>query len=473
MPNQLCRYIRERAQVDAAVADTTCMQQFVGPRAVAAVLDRFGSDDDIVTAAAVACLRSLDIIEKVAAAHDGDARQALLRSCVQLLISSGLPLQLFECFCARSQCLNAPLSSRPRHQLLLKILTPTCRCVHLAHVHGVLVPAAVTASMTTRFAPAKRDDGLNQRTSLLDVMSLMMARPTLGFADNAVLLLLSLLLSHCIAFDMQPPDTIVLLPIVLHAMRHSPRLLMDVLLPNNVSAHLPLPLASHSCASLLLALASSRTISAAPTFPADAAAQLFVSHLLRVAIIAFARSGPHPTSTFAVYQRVFTLLLIAIDRVSPGFFDADQPLLQRLAVDDDGDSFEELIGIFRQFVLKDDAATEVCSAGLQAAVMAAQNPDFAQAFVPDAVEPAAEDRQHMQDEGDDAEHVPAALAQLAVLHAHNDVMFLHALSVLFSCLKSSTPLSVIHFRSQTAFSCVLKMVTWLFPTTQTRPHFLQ
>jgi hypothetical protein len=78
------RYVRERAQVDAVVAATTRMQQFAGPRALAVALDRFAPDDDIAAAAAMACSRSLDIIEKVAAAHEGETGQALMRTCIQL-----------------------------------------------------------------------------------------------------------------------------------------------------------------------------------------------------------------------------------------------------------------------------------------------------------------------------------------------------------------------------------------------------
>jgi hypothetical protein len=176
---------------------------------------------------------------------------------------------------------------------------------------------------------------------------------------------------------------------------------------------------------LLLVLASSLEVSAPAATPADAAAPLFVKLLLRVSLIAFARSIPHPAFTFAVYQRVFTLLAAALELISPSLIDNDGPLVQRLAADDDDDSCAELVHFYRQFVLKDDATTGTCSSALQAAVLAARSPEFAVAAEPIAAleDPAAEVFGRMQDEGDGAVQAHAAVNYPAVLHAENQVTF--------------------------------------------------
>jgi hypothetical protein len=426
-PSLRYRYVRERAQVDAVIAATTHMQQFAGPRAVAAVLDRFGPDDDIAAAAAMACSRSLDIIEKVAAAHEGETGQALMRTCIQLLILSGLPLQLFRSFCARSACLGALMNAQPRHPLLLQLLTATCRCVSAAQAWGVVVPSPLTIGMSQYFQPRNLADGRLQRASLVDIMALTMAQPTVDSTSSAVLLLLSLLLSHCVAFEMPPPDTTVMTPVALHVMRHSPCILLEILLPSNASAHLPLSLASASCSALLLVLAASHMVAAAAE-PSDPTAWLFVNLLLRVALIAFARGSPHPASTLAVYQRVFSLLVGAVDRICPGLIDAEQPLLQRLAADEDDDSSGNLVHLYRQFVLSDQTAAAICASALNDAVFAVRNPDVSEAVIEDAAreENAADLAERRHDVEDDVLQPAAAFdLQEAILDAQNQVIQSH------------------------------------------------
>jgi hypothetical protein len=281
--------------------------------------------------------------------------------------------------------------------------------------------------MSQYFQPGNSADGRLQRASLVDTMALIMAQPAVDSASSAVLLLLSLLLSQCVLFEMPPPDTSVMTPVALHVMRHSPRILLEILLPSNASAHFPLSLASASCSALLLVLAASRMVAAAAE-PSDPTARLFVNLLLRVALIAFARGSPHPASTLTVYQRVFSLLVGAVDRLYPGLIDADQPLLQHLAADEDGDSSGELVHLYRQFVLSDQTAAGICAAALNDAVFAVRNPDVSAAVVEDAArEEAAADVAERRQDGEDNFLQPAAafVLQEGALDAQNQVMQSH------------------------------------------------
>ena len=326
----------------------------------------------MAAAGAAACARSLDIIEKVAAAHEGDAAVALMRTCTELLLSSGLPLQLFKCFCARAASLNSFDPAASRCQLLLLLLSTTCRCIHAAAVRGIDVPLPVTAGIAAHFALARLQDGQPHRASAAHLMAIMMSQPKLGPAASAALLLMSLLLSHCITSTLMPPDTSLLFPVALHVMRHSPLSLIAILSPHNSAPHLPPLLTSHACASLLLALASSATLR---TLPSAAAAPSFTMLLLRFALIHFARDSPLPPATSALYHHVFALIATAIERFPPGAIDAlaARPLLLHLAADDDCDAPVELVELYKLRVLKEDAAAGACAAVLQAALDAAHN----------------------------------------------------------------------------------------------------
>jgi hypothetical protein len=362
------------------------MQQLVGPCAVAAALQRFASDDDMAAAGAAACVRSLDIIEKVAAAHEGGAAQVLMRTCVQLLLASGLPLQLFRCFCARAVSLDSFDQARPRCQLLLQLLSATCRCIHVAAACDADVPLSLTAGIAERFAPPIRPhDGQSRCVSATDLMSLMLAQPRLDAAANAALLLMSILLSHCISSTLLHPDTSLLFPVALHVMHHDPLSLITILTPRTSAPHLPPPLTSHACASLLLALASSSAPpAAAATAAANAAAtQSFTLLLLRFALIHFARDSPAPAPTSHLYQHVLALIATAIERLPPGAVDARaaRPLLVQLAAHDGCDATVELAQLFTLHVMKDDAKADACAAVLQAALDAAHKAAAADAAV--------------------------------------------------------------------------------------------
>ena len=80
---------------------------------------------------------------------------------------------------------------------------------------------------------------------MADLMSVMMSQPKLDSAANAALLLISLLLSHCIASTLVPPDTSVMFPVALHVMHHAPLSLIAILTPRISAPHLPPPLTSH------------------------------------------------------------------------------------------------------------------------------------------------------------------------------------------------------------------------------------
>jgi hypothetical protein len=372
------RYLRERTHVDAALADMTRMIELVGPCAVAAALARFELDDDMAAAAAQACERSLDLIEKVAAGHAGDGKE-LLRTCVRLLMSSRLPLQLFRCFCARTVSLDGIPSSSPRHKLMLQLLTATCRCILVAAAHSIDdVPRSLASGIAHHFAIVRSQDGQPQRTSLVELMALVLSRPTLESTAGASLLLLSLLLWICVD-SQNPPDTSAFVSVAFHIMRHSPLSLNAILASSVSSSLLPPPLAAHSCASLLLVLASSCTFTTAAESPTAAAAQSFSLTLLRLAIISFIRSSPLPAATSLLYVRIFNLVATSIERVPPGSIDTDQPLLQSLAVQDDACSCGGLIELYKQHVFKDNATTAACNAMLQSALDAAKKSAVADA----------------------------------------------------------------------------------------------
>lgn len=407
----LFRYLKERARVDAVVAGASSLRELRGPLAVASALARFQRDDEIACAAATSCARSLDIIEKLSAAHGGDAGEALTCTCLQLLISSGLPLQLFNCFCVRAHCLGDTfVSGSPRSQLLLQLLATTCKCVYVAEVRGVDVHMSLTAVIRQQFMGTGSQDRRPRCASLTDLMSLLMSQPALDSASYTLLHLLSLLLSHCIASELQAPDTSILAPVALHVMLQSPLLFMGILSPSNSSPHLTLSLASHSSASLLLVLASSHVAAAGPHSPTAASAQLFTFLLLRFALISFARGHPHSAATAHTYRRIFTRISASIEQHCPSALHVDQPLLHRLAQDDDCGTPGQLIELYKQYVLADEAAASACSAALQAGLEAARS-----AAVADAAVELVQAMRHVDadNSGHDAarvpEHVPAAV----------------------------------------------------------------
>jgi hypothetical protein len=407
----LFRYLKERAHVDAVVAGASSLRELRGPYAVASALARFQRDDEMACAAATACARSLDIIEKLCAAHGGDAGEALSCSCLRLLISSGLPLQLFNCFCVRSRCLgNTFVSGSPRSQLLLQLLATTCKCVYVAEVRGVDVPVSLTAGLCQQFIGTGSQDRRPRCASLTHLMSLLMSQPALDSTSTAVLHALSLLLSHCIASELQAPDTSILAPVALHVMLQSPLLLMGILSPSNSSPHLTLPLALHSSASLLLVLASSHVAAASPLSPTVASAQLFAFLLLRFALILFARGHPHPAATAHTYRRVFARISASIEQHCPSATHSDRPLLHRLADDDDCGTPGHLIELYKQYVLADEAAASACSTALQAGFEAARS-----AAVADAAVELVQAMHHIDadDGGHDAARVPERIPATA------------------------------------------------------------
>jgi hypothetical protein len=304
--------------------------------------------------------------------------------CVELLILSGLPLQLFKCFCTRSGYLDVFLTASPRYQLLLQLLCATCRCVHVANEHGVDVPLSMTAGVSQCFSLVRPHDGQLQRASHVDLMSRMLSRaseqPQLEPTATASLLLLSVLLSHCVTSVLQPPDTSAINAVALHVIRHTPLALFAVLTPRNSSPHLPPHLASHACASFLLVLASSSIVTSNAESPTAAAALCFSPALLRFALIFYACSIPLPAITSHLYQRVFKLIATSIERLPHGSVPADR-LLQSLASDDEGGTCGELIQLYRQHVLKDKATVDVCSAVLLNALEDARNAAIADAAV--------------------------------------------------------------------------------------------
>ena len=128
-------------------------------------------------------------------------------------------------------------------------------------------------------------------------------------------------------------------------------------------------------------LASSSIVTSNTESPTAAAALCFSPALLRFALISYACSIPLPAITSLLYQRVFKLIAISIERLPPGSASADRPLLQSLASDDDEGTCGELIQLYRQHVLKDKATVDVCSAVLQNALEDARNAAIADAAV--------------------------------------------------------------------------------------------
>jgi hypothetical protein len=351
------------------------MQEFFGPRALVAALSRFECDDDVADAAALVCDRSLDIIEKVATSHEGNSREALLRNCIHLFISSGLPMQLFQCFCIRSRHpfqLDIFMNATPRCLLRLKLLATTCRCIHIAAVHGVSVPLSLTAGIARHFARVRNQDKQAKVLSLSDLMSLLLSKQQYGPTVSASLLMMSLLLSHCVTSELQPPDTSEIICVANHVMRYDPLSLISILAPQNSSPYLPSPFASYSYASLLLILASSCAVSTVPESPTSAAAQSFTLILIRIALISFARSRPLSAATEVLYQRIFNLVATSIESFLPNLIVDDQPLLQRLAADD-SETCGELIQLYKQHVVNDEATISACTIILKASLEAARD----------------------------------------------------------------------------------------------------
>ena len=182
-----------------------------------------------------------------------------------------------------------------------------------------------------------------------------------------------MLLSHCVTSELQPLDTTKIRDVAHLAMRYNLRPLIDFLTTQNPNPHLPSMFASYSCASFLLVLASSCAVSTAPESPTSAAAQSFTLILIRIALIYFACSRKTlPAATELIYNRIFNLIAISIESFYPNLMIDDQPLLQRLATDD-SETCGELIQIYKQHVVNDEATISACSTIVNAALKAARN----------------------------------------------------------------------------------------------------
>ena len=108
--------------------------------------------------------------------------------------------------------------------------------------------------------------------------------------------------------------------------------------------------------------------------------------------------------------------------------DAEQPLLQRLAADEDDDSSGDLVHLYRQFVLSDQTAAAICASALNDAVFAVRNPDVSEAVIEDAAreENAADLAERRHDVEDDVMQPAAAFdLQEAILDAQNQVIQSH------------------------------------------------
>jgi hypothetical protein len=281
-------------------------------------------------------------------------------------------LQLFRCFCIRSRFLDIFMNATPRCLLRLKLLATTCRCIHIAAVHGVSVPLSLTAGIARHFARVRNQDEQAQVSSLSDLMSLLLSQQQHGPTVSASLLMMSMLLSHCVTSELQPPDTSEIICVANHVIRYDPLSLIAILTPQNSAPYLPSPFAGYSCASLLLILASSCAVSTVPESPTSAAAQSFTLLLIRIALISFARSRPIPAAIELLYKRIFNLIAISIESFLPNLIVDDQPLLQRLAADD-SETCGELIQLYKQHVVNDEAAVSACSIILKAALQAARD----------------------------------------------------------------------------------------------------
>jgi hypothetical protein len=362
------RHREECAQVDAAIADASGMQEFAGPRVLAAALSRFEYDDGMASAAESACARSLDIIEKISSMHAGVAGESLLSTCTRLLMASGLPLQLFRCFCVRFISLDVLHERSPRCQLMMQLLTTTCRCLSTAMESGVDL-TQIAADIAQSFCPGQSQRQLNC-SSLLHLMTLILARSEIHPTGGTTLLLLSLLLAQCSPLAL---DTTAIFPVALHIMLHHPLSLMEILASSYSSLQIATHLLPPSRASLLFVLASCRpTISDAGS-PAASAVGAYAVLLLRITLISFARDSPLHPATLSLYERTLALIIADILQLHPGIFQEDTPLLEHFASDDQLGASHELIQMYNQQVFRDAAVAAACSQLLETAADSARS----------------------------------------------------------------------------------------------------